>query len=273
MLVHIERMSFRCKDFHSGSSVGWAFPRSDINDLWRFVVVVGHLVIGVILVVQRNINYGRRDVIPGGWYFARHPVGIHWSRLYILVGEGLVFGIVKVEATEGIVGIIDRERIICNQLSHSKVIFIMFCVLLVRQIICEGEQSSTNYDCLRTAAFRAVVWIKLGNCWIVVVPVTHELAGVLLLVQRDTEGNGLGYDICEGRDADHVFITFPMGKRRFRSEVATGFVSAVDEILTPYLNDCTTILWSVMRVDGFHYRRLVVLELYTVWRVREVSNE
>ena len=273
MLVHIERMSFRCKDFHSGSSVGWAFPRSEINDLRRFVVVVRHFVIGVILVVQRNINYGRRDVIPGGWYFARHPVGIHWSRLYILVGEGLVFGIVKVEATEGIVGIIDRERIICNQLSHSKVIFIMFCVLLVRQIICEGEQSSTNHDCLRTAAFRAVVWIKFGNCRIVVVPVTHELAGVLLLVQRDTEGNGLGYDICEGRDADHVFITFPMGKRRFRSEVATGFVSAVDEILTPYLNDCTTILWSVMRVDGFHYRRLVVLELYTVWRVREVSNE
>ena len=125
MLVHIERMSFRCKDLHSGSSIGWAFSRSDINDLWRFVVVVGYLVIGVILVVQCNINYGRRDVIPGGWYFARHPVGIHWSRLYILVGEGLVFGIVKVEATEGIVAIIDRERIICNQLSHSKVILRM----------------------------------------------------------------------------------------------------------------------------------------------------
>ena len=130
MLLKIERMSFWGKYSHSSPSIGWAFTRSNINNLWSFVVVIRHFIISPVLVIQCDINYGRWNVIECWWNLTRHPVGINRFCLYVLVRKALIFGVVKVEATECIICVVNCERVIFNQ-HPSKLIWIVFLPELI----------------------------------------------------------------------------------------------------------------------------------------------
>lgn len=57
---------------------------------------------------------------------------------------------------------------------------------------------------LISTAFRTIVWLQLGQDWIVVVPVVDQIATLLLLVERHAESDWLVRIVGEGRLADQI---------------------------------------------------------------------
>lgn len=59
-------LKFDCKDVHDGSTARRSFSRLHIVNLGRLVEEVRHVVVGVILIVQSEIDASRADVIEAG---------------------------------------------------------------------------------------------------------------------------------------------------------------------------------------------------------------
>ena len=58
-----------------------------------------------------------------------------------------------------------------------------------------------------------------------------------------------------------------MSNYRFRTEITSSVLSSVQEILSPNLDNSATVLWSIVRIDGFDNGRLVILKFCSIRRV------
>ena len=68
---------------------GWALSRDHIVNLWRFVIVIRHIVISVILVIESEVDTGHGDAIESGWCNTFHfgRVDQRRLRLNVQIGE------------------------------------------------------------------------------------------------------------------------------------------------------------------------------------------
>ena len=150
------------------------------------------------VVVEGDIDSSHSNVIEGWWNDTRHLGRVDHSSLRCNAKI--------MEDAESVIGIVDDEWIVHVDilgLEHSVFIIkhsnsVPFVFLfgssnwVTRKVFSEWEHTCTYHQNLVTTALRSVVWIELGDCWIGIVPIIDELAGILLLVERDREANRLG---------------------------------------------------------------------------------
>ena len=65
-------LKLSCKDANVGTALGWALSWDHIIDLGRLIVVIRHVIIGVVLVVKREVDASDRDSIKSCWRDTRH---------------------------------------------------------------------------------------------------------------------------------------------------------------------------------------------------------
>ena len=132
---------------------------------------------------------------------------------------------------------------------------------------------ATLQNDLVASLVRTVVRLKLGENGVAVVPVIDQISALLLLVERDTESDGLVRVVREWSLADQIAGALELGLHTLCAEVAAKIVIVVEEVVSPDLNDSAAIFGAVARVDGMYPRVVVVSEGLTVGRVSEVSGE
>ena len=133
--------------------------------------------------------------------------------------------------------------------------------------------AATLKNDLVPALFWAVVGTKLGKDRVTVVPIFDHVARLLLLVQRDTEGDRLVCIVGEGSLADQVGRTFKYGLHRLRSKVTSQVFVVVEEVFTPDLDYGTAVLRAVPWVDRMDSSVIIVTERLTICRVSEVTGQ
>ena len=141
------------------------------------------------------------------------------------------------------------------------------------EVILEGIEVTTLEHDTGAAHLWTVIGHKLFDRWPVVEVVEQGVAGVLLTVERDGEGNGLLDDIRVGRMALNVARVEYFSVRRLGTEAASCFFAKINEILTPNLDGSVSILRAVSRVEGIDPSRLIIGEQSFIDTILEISSD
>jgi len=219
-------------DMYFSTTIGWSSKRSGLSNAW-WVEENEFKTISNILVVQSQLHHNFSQ-----WWCE----GVLWTQASGLCWwDDLSWGLSKCSPqTESIIGIVN----VIKEIERIEI------VTFKSNLLFSSEWTK----------FR----LKLLDCWVIVVPKFNVLLGVLLSIHGDWERHWLTSNIWCGWSAPKESICYIICLGRSRTEIASEIISKIKETISPDLNVCITISWSVSWID-VGYVTWFIISIWKGW--------
>lgn len=132
---------------------------------------------------------------------------------------------------------------------------------------------STLQEYLSASLIWTSIRNQLSDWWPWVIPEIQGIPWVLLVVQRNSERNGLFNHIWERRLTNHVVWVNEGSDYWFRTKSASCVLVKVKEVFSPYLYYSISILRSVSWVNREYSAGRIVSVRDGISNIREVSSQ